>query len=72
MGSFYLPASMMVFVYARIFMAAKKRARKNITKKDKKLEAASMKEGSSGDGNGKEKGECHKTFQVKSKVKLIS
>ena len=36
-GSFYFPALMMVFVYARIFIAARSRARKHIEKKRLKV-----------------------------------
>lgn len=36
-GSFYFPALMMVFVYARIFIAARSRARKHIAKKRLKM-----------------------------------
>ena len=35
LGSFYLPSCIMVFVYIRIYFAAKKRARRGINKKSR-------------------------------------
>lgn len=41
LGSFYLPSCIMVFVYIRIYYAAKKRARRGINKKSRKLDPVS-------------------------------
>lgn len=41
LGSFYLPSCIMVFVYIRIYYAAKKRARRGINKKSRKQDLVS-------------------------------
>lgn len=42
LGSFYIPSCIMVFVYIRIYYAAKKRARRGINKKSRKLDPVSL------------------------------
>ncbi|KAL8608912.1 hypothetical protein ACOMHN_063041 [Nucella lapillus] len=70
MGSFYIPAFIMVFVYFKIYQAAKARARKNVTKIPRVAQSEKSEQRNSTESSGNE--HQHHPQQMQHQVRLQS